>query len=114
MDVDMTIRYSDNRLCEVVVFQPNDGMPLYQIVTRRADLGPSLSDAMPEARRLYYATPWPDGGVATTLRSLGPNFPEHRFGESDIAERKSQDPLIDRTTIKIPTSPVPDEKPHAP
>jgi len=43
MDVDMTIRYSDNRLCEVVVFQPNDGMPLYQIVTR-----------------LYEATPWPD------------------------------------------------------
>jgi hypothetical protein len=43
MDVDMTIRYSDNRLCEVVVFQPNDGMPLYQIVTRRADLGASLT-----------------------------------------------------------------------
>jgi hypothetical protein len=31
MDLDLTIRYSDNRLCEVVVCQPNDGRALYQI-----------------------------------------------------------------------------------
>jgi len=58
--LNMTIRYSDDRLCEVVVVQPNDGTPLYQIVTRRADLGASLTEAMQEARRLHEATPWPD------------------------------------------------------
>jgi hypothetical protein len=60
MDVDLTIRYSDDRLCEVVVCQPNDGTALYRIVTRRADFGASLTGAMQEARRIYEITRWPD------------------------------------------------------
>jgi len=36
MDVDLTIRYSDDRACEVVVCRPNDQTPLYRIVSRRA------------------------------------------------------------------------------
>ena len=43
MDVDLTIRYSDDRLCEVVVFRPDTAAPLYRIVSRRADLGASLT-----------------------------------------------------------------------
>ena len=39
MDVDLRIRYSDDRLCEVVVCQPNNDTALYGILTRRADLG---------------------------------------------------------------------------
>jgi hypothetical protein len=39
MDVDLTIRYSDDRLCEVVVCRPNDETPLYRIATRRTHLG---------------------------------------------------------------------------
>lgn len=60
MDVDLTIRYSDNRLCEVVVRRRSDEAPLYRIATRRAHLGESITEAMREARRLYEVTPWPD------------------------------------------------------
>ena len=42
MDVDPTIRYSDERLCE--------------IIAPRADLSASLTDTMREARRLYELT----------------------------------------------------------
>lgn len=58
MDVDLMIRYSDDRLCEVVVFRPDDGTPLYRIVTHRAALSGSIDEAMREARRLYYSDPW--------------------------------------------------------
>jgi hypothetical protein len=58
MDVDLTIRYSDDRFYEVVVCQPNQGPAIYRIVTLRADLGESLTEAMQETRRLYAATPW--------------------------------------------------------
>jgi len=60
MDVDLTIRYSDDRSCEVVVCQPNNDTALYPIGARRADLGASLTEAMQEARRLYEVAPWPD------------------------------------------------------
>jgi hypothetical protein len=60
MDVDLTIRYSDDRLSEVVVCRPNGRQPLYRIVTRRADLRESLTEAMREARRLFADDPWPD------------------------------------------------------
>ena len=60
MDVDLTIRYSDERLCEVVASRPETAAPLYRIVTRRADLGASLTGTMRDARRLYEITPWPD------------------------------------------------------
>ena len=52
MDVDLTIRYSDDRLCEVVVCRPHDETPLYRIVARRSHLGDSIGEAMREAHRL--------------------------------------------------------------
>ena len=60
MHVDLTIRYSDDRPCEIVASRPDTSAPLYKIVFRRADLGASLSETMREARRLYEVTPWPD------------------------------------------------------
>jgi len=60
MDVDLTIRYSDERLCEIVASRPDSVAPLYRIVSRRADLGTSLTETMHEARREI--TPWPDRG----------------------------------------------------
>jgi hypothetical protein len=62
MDVDLTIRYSDERLCEIIGSRPDSAAPLYQIASRRADLGASLTETMREARRLYELTPWPDRG----------------------------------------------------
>jgi hypothetical protein len=60
MDVDLTIRYSDDRLCEIIASRPDTAAPLYRIVARRADLGASLTETMREARRLYEITPWLD------------------------------------------------------
>jgi hypothetical protein len=59
MDVDVSIRYSDDRLCVVTVTRPADEEVIYQIVGRRAGLGGSLTEAMREARRLYEASRWP-------------------------------------------------------
>jgi len=39
MDVDLTIRYSDERLCEIVASRPDTAAPLCGIVSRRADFG---------------------------------------------------------------------------
>ena len=60
MDVDLTIRYSDDRLCEIIASRPDTPAPLYRIASRRTDLGASLIETMREARRLYEVTPWPD------------------------------------------------------
>ena len=60
MDVDLTFRYSDDRLCEIIASRPDAAAPLYRIASRRADLGASLTETMLEARRLYEITPWPD------------------------------------------------------
>jgi hypothetical protein len=46
MDVDLTIRYSDGRLCEIIASRPDAAAPLYRIVSRRADLGSSLTETM--------------------------------------------------------------------
>jgi hypothetical protein len=48
MDVDLTIRYSDERLCEIVACRPDSAAPLYRIVSRRADLGASLTETLAE------------------------------------------------------------------
>src|SRR5215472_12990919 len=42
-DVDLTIRYSDDRLCEIVASRPDAAAPLCRIVSRRADLAASLT-----------------------------------------------------------------------
>ena len=62
MDVDLTIRYTDERLCEIVASRPDSAALLYRIVSRRADLGASPTETVREARRLYEITPWPDRG----------------------------------------------------
>jgi hypothetical protein len=59
MDVDVTIRYSDDRLCEIAVCRPHDATSLYRIVARRTHLSASINEAMIEARRLYANEPWP-------------------------------------------------------
>jgi len=43
MDVDLTIRYSNERLCEIVASRPNSAAPLYRIVSRRADSAPKAA-----------------------------------------------------------------------
>jgi hypothetical protein len=48
MDVDLTIRYSDDRLCEVIASRPDTAAPLYRIASRCADLGASLIETMSE------------------------------------------------------------------
>jgi len=60
MDVDLTIRYSDDRLCEISASRPDTAASLYRIASRRADLGASLTETIREARRLYEITPWPN------------------------------------------------------
>jgi len=60
MDVDLTIRYPEERLCEIIASRPDTAAPLYRIVARRADLGTSLTETMREARRLFANDPWPD------------------------------------------------------
>jgi hypothetical protein len=59
MDVDVLIRYSDDRLCEVAASRPDDGTPLYHIATRREELGATIELTMWEARRLFETEPWP-------------------------------------------------------
>ena len=60
MDVDLTIRYSDDRLCEIITSRPDTAALLYRIVSRREDLVASLTETMREARRLFADDPWPD------------------------------------------------------
>ena len=59
MDVDLTIRYSDARLCEVIVCRPHSETPLYRMASRREHLGAGINECMREARRLYQNEPWP-------------------------------------------------------
>jgi len=61
MAVNLTVPYSDDRLCEIIASRPDAATSLYRIVSRGADLGASLTETMREARRLYEITPWPDG-----------------------------------------------------
>ena len=50
MDVALTIRYSDDRLCEIIASRPDTAAPLYRIAPRRTDRGASLTETMREAR----------------------------------------------------------------
>jgi hypothetical protein len=43
------IRYSDERLCEIVASQPDTETLLYRVFSRRPELGASLTEAVPEA-----------------------------------------------------------------
>ena len=57
MDVEIVIRYSDDRSCTVTVATPS-GEVLYRIVTSRAGIPQSVAEGLQEARRLFAAEPW--------------------------------------------------------
>ena len=63
MGVDPTIRYSDDRLCEIIASRPDTATPPYRIASRRADLSASLTGAMSELRRLLPMIVGPIGTV---------------------------------------------------
>lgn len=57
MDVEIAIRYSDDRPCTVTVAKPG-GDELYRIVTPRAGIPQSVAEGLREARRMFTAEPW--------------------------------------------------------
>ena len=57
MDVDIVIRYSDDRLCTQTVARPG-GEILYRIVTGPAGIPQSFAEGLGEARRLFESRPW--------------------------------------------------------
>jgi hypothetical protein len=58
MDVEILIRYSDDRPCVVTVARPDSGDILYRIVTPAAGLAQSVGEGLREARRAFAAAPW--------------------------------------------------------
>jgi len=67
MDVDLTIRYSDDRLCEIVVCRPGDDTPLYWVVTDAQTLAKASRCGKHSG---FTRSPCPIGIAATTLKSL--------------------------------------------
>ena len=66
MDVDLTIRYSDDRACEVVVCRTNEQTPLLPNCQPPCapSLDESLTEAMREVRRFYEGAPCRRGATA--------------------------------------------------
>ena len=60
MMFDLTIRYSDDRLCGIIASRPDTAALLYPIASPRTDRGASFTETMREAPHLYEITPWPD------------------------------------------------------
>ncbi len=58
MDVEIAIRYSDDRACMVTITKPGSGELLYQIVTPRDGIPQSVADGLAEARRMFAVEPW--------------------------------------------------------
>jgi hypothetical protein len=57
LDVEIAIRYSDDRPCKVTVARPDSGeIPL--IVTPLGDIPQSVAEGLREARRLFAIEPW--------------------------------------------------------
>ena len=59
MDVEIRIRYSDDRPCTLTVARPDNGEVIYRVVTPRTGIPQSFAEGLREARRLlaveYYA-----------------------------------------------------------
>jgi len=66
MDVEIAIRYSEDRPCTVTVAKPDGGELLYRIVTPAAGIPPSVVEGLREARRLFAAEPWDAGRYKTS------------------------------------------------
>jgi hypothetical protein len=60
MDVEITIRYSDDRLCAVAVARPDSSETLYEIATPRRHSA-EFAEGLQEARRLFEIEPWTNG-----------------------------------------------------
>jgi hypothetical protein len=58
MDVEIAIRYSDNRPCKVTVTRPDSGEILFMIVTPLSGIPQSVAEGLREARRLFAIEPW--------------------------------------------------------
>jgi hypothetical protein len=58
MDVEIVIRYSDERACSITFTRPDTGEVLYQIVTPVAGIPESFGDGLRETRRLFDIEPW--------------------------------------------------------
>ena len=63
MDVEIAIRYSDDRACMVTIRKPGSGELLYQIVTPHAGIPHSIATGLDEARRMFTAEPWAGDGL---------------------------------------------------
>ena len=60
MDVEIAIRYSDDRPCMVTIAKPGSGEPLYRILTPQLGIPQSLAEGLREVRRLFEGDPWGD------------------------------------------------------
>lgn len=58
MDVEIAIRYSDDRPCMVTIAKPGSGEPLYRILTLLPGIPQSVAEGLKEARRLFASEPW--------------------------------------------------------
>ena len=58
MDVEILIRYSDDRPCVVTLARPDSGDILYQIVTPAVGIPQSVGERLREARRAFATEPW--------------------------------------------------------
>lgn len=58
MDVEIAIRYSDDRPCTVTIAKPDGGELLYRIVTPRAGIPQSVAEGLKEARQMFTVEPW--------------------------------------------------------
>ena len=58
MDVEIAIRYSDDRPCMVTVAKPGSGETLYRILTPLPGIPQSIDEGLREARRLFASDPW--------------------------------------------------------
>lgn len=58
MDVEIAIRYSDDRPCLVTIVKPGSGETLYRILTLLPGIPQSVAEGLREARRLFASEPW--------------------------------------------------------
>jgi hypothetical protein len=73
-DVDLTIRYSDDRLCEVAGLPPETPRPATSYRDRRANLGDSLTEAVQKAWRLFAHEPRRESAAVFQRVTVHPGF----------------------------------------
>jgi hypothetical protein len=58
MEVEIAIRYSDDRPCTMTIARASSGKVLYKIVTSRDGIPQNFAEGLREARRLFAVEPW--------------------------------------------------------